>query len=420
MKLVKLFAVFKKSSIQSENYLKSFVAKINQEFTKSLPSASTSSRNEVENVESEDPDLEQLLLSDSENQQPDTEYSVQEFFPDSQVDEPPGLPKTPKPSPEKVQTPEKTPLMVKKLEKKHQIKIERIGSHSAITRLMQETAEKEPKEYSMDVDTSALYEDEEEQLDDDGHIFGEEIYDIMEIENEGTDNIYLDETGKQVLGDDESEFILVNFKSSNEDLEEKDQFVVEELYEDEQEETKTIAPQRKKHVNRMPREIIEKYAQSTENNQHICTKCVKVFSTRTNLIRHIQSHDGYKAYVCQLCNKGFTQSGSLKQHMYIHSGERPYKCQYCDRAFTQGKTLKFHLRRHTEEKPFICTVCNSAFRQRDGLKRHLKSRHNIELKYDRNNQLMDKVIGYVNVDNETESNTDTKTSESAAEENKKE
>lgn len=174
----------------------------------------------------------------------------------------------------------------------------------------------------MDVDSLGLFKQtvktpeqlytEEEQLDEDGNMF-EEIYDIMEIDNEGTDNIYLDETGKPVVADDDaSEFILVNFKSSNEDLTEKEQqFVVEELYE---EEAKQVAT-RKKHVTRMPREIIDKYAQSTENNQHICTKCVKVFSTRTNLIRHIQSHDGYKAYVCQICDKGFTQSGKASTYI---------------------------------------------------------------------------------------------------------
>lgn len=97
-----------------------------------------------------------------------------------------------------------------------------------------------------------------------------------------------------------------------------------------------------------------------------------------------------------MCKKGFTQSGSLKQHMYIHSGERPFKCNFCDKAFTQGKTLKFHMRRHMDEKPFECSECNCQFRQRDGLKRHLKSRHNIELKYERTNA-NEKIIAFVEI-----------------------
>lgn len=89
---------------------------------------------------------------------------------------------------------------------------------------------------------------------------------------------------------------------------------------------------------------------------------------------------------------------------FLISSYRPYKCNFCDRAFTQGKTLKFHLRRHTEEKPFVCNECNSTFRQRDGLKRHLKSRHNIELKFERNNQLSDRIVAFVNDNADTKSN----------------
>jgi Zinc finger, C2H2 type len=383
--------------LNSENYLKSFVVKINQEFNKSLPTINASQQNVSEHTD-DDGDIEQLLFDEQQFQSEPATSSSESYPPPA----PPSIPETkyqPKMFKQLTEKPADK-IVARKIEKPKQnlVKIEKISEQKSS---VVSESDDHHKEY-MEMDSSAMYNEDEEQLDDDGNIFGEEIYDIMEIDHEPTveENVYLDDSGKQILADDESEFILVNFKSSNEDLTDKDQFVVEELYDEDIKPDLKPTTTRKKHVNRMPREIIEKYAQSTENNQHICTKCVKVFSTRTNLIRHIQSHDGYKAYVCTICNKGFTQSGSLKQHLYIHSGERPYKCHFCDRAFTQGKTLKFHLRRHTEEKPFICTECSSAFRQRDGLKRHLKSRHNIELVYERNNQLDEKMLTFAETDQE--------------------
>ena len=150
----------------------------------------------------------------------------------------------------------------------------------------------------LNMDSSDLYvEDDEQHIEEDDNIFDDkEIYDIMEI-----DGNYVDEAGNTILessngemeeDDEGGEFILVNYKSSEDLSTDKDQqFIVEEMYSSQMIDEK---PLRKKHMKRMPKEIIERYAQSTDNNQHICTKCVKVFSTRTNLIRHIQSHDGNK------------------------------------------------------------------------------------------------------------------------------
>lgn len=103
--------------------------------------------------------------------------------------------------------------------------------------------------------------------------------------------------------------------------------------------------------------------------------------------------------------------------MYIHSGERPYRCNYCDKAFTQAKSLKFHLRRHMDEKPFACSECNSCFRQRDGLKRHLKTRHNIELKYERSGQNEEKIIAFVNITADEKEAAENKTMEIIEEDN---
>jgi hypothetical protein len=262
------------------------VLKINQEFKSKLPTVGSSQQTDSEQNEIEDPELEQLLFEEQQ----------ESVIANSSIQDANVSSKVLKTSPVK---PAKSQVYIRKVESQKQEKSE----YKAIVTATESQSDKD--EY-MEMETSALYteedENEEEQLDDDGNIFGEEIYDIMEVENEGSDNIYLEESGKQAL-DDDGEFILVDFKSSTEDLDGKvEQFMVEEVYE--KQDKKPSSGTRKKHVNRMPREIVEKYAQSTDTNQHICTKCMKVFSTRTNLIRHIQSHDGFKPYTCEICNKG--------------------------------------------------------------------------------------------------------------------
>ncbi|KAG5667469.1 hypothetical protein PVAND_015449 [Polypedilum vanderplanki] len=370
---LKLATAFKRQSVSSEDYLKNFVQKINQEFAKSLSNFSEGRQNINENAVNEDDQEIELLLQEEVANKVEV---AKEDENEKNKKNPPSL-----------------------------IRIEKVTDQIPTTTAITTTLNLNTELYSN--------EDEEQHLEEeDEAIFGDkEIYDIMEI-----DNNYVDEAGNTILtrdvdddeeDDDEAQFILLNYKSGDEFSGVKEErYIVEEIENDEKDDDK---PTRKKNMKRMPKELIEKYAQSTDNNQHMCKKCVKVFSTRTNLIRHIQSHDGNKPYVCNICNKGFTQSGSLKQHVYIHSGERPYKCKYCDRAFTQQKTLKFHLRRHLDEKPFLCQECNATFRQRDGLKRHLKARHNIELKYDRTNQMDEKIISFVNID---ESDEKSKRSES--------
>ncbi|XP_055523805.1 zinc finger and SCAN domain-containing protein 2-like [Wyeomyia smithii] len=116
-------------------------------------------------------------------------------------------------------------------------------------------------------------------------------------------------------------------------------------------------------------------AKAAPNGRFECTQCAKFFSTKTNLNRHLQAHDGNKPYVCPLCRKGFTQNGSLKQHMLIHQNIRPFVCSVCEQGFSQQKSLTFHMRRHTNEKPFVCPHCAFAFRQKDGLKRHMLVKH---------------------------------------------
>ncbi|XP_050328591.1 uncharacterized protein LOC126758378 [Bactrocera neohumeralis] len=112
----------------------------------------------------------------------------------------------------------------------------------------------------------------------------------------------------------------------------------------------------------------------------LCFKCNRDFSTKTNLTRHMATHEGNRPFQCNVCNKSFTQNVSLKQHMYTHTGEKPYQCEVCHRGFTQCKSLVFHIRRHTGDKPFPCEKCGALFRQKDGLKTHILKRHTIKSK----------------------------------------
>lgn len=282
-------ANFKKQSQESEKYLLKFLSKINLEFTQSL---SNLSRNQQQ-----DQDLEYLLQdetieSDTKSQEPQEIQHPEQKMSTTSF--------TLKEEPNKSTVKLSRSNSVTKINEKSPIKINEKPKAQQIVTIEKvlEPSTQHSVTAHLNMDSSDLYvEDDEQHIEEDDNIFDDkEIYDIMEI-----DGNYVDEAGNTILessngemeeDDEGGEFILVNYKSSEDLSTDKDQqFIVEEMYSSQMIDEK---PLRKKHMKRMPKEIIERYAQSTDNNQHICTKCVKVFSTRTNLIRHIQSHDGNK------------------------------------------------------------------------------------------------------------------------------
>ena len=76
--------------------------------------------------------------------------------------------------------------------------------------------------------------------------------------------------------------------------------------------------------------------------------CVKKFSLKGDLKRHMLTHTKVKPHECDICKKKFSQKSNLVQHFRIHLGEKPYGCAKCEKWFTKSSTRDNHLRTHKE------------------------------------------------------------------------
>ena len=123
-----------------------------------------------------------------------------------------------------------------------------------------------------------------------------------------------------------------------------------------------------------------------------CNKCLKVLSSKTNLLRHIRSvHHGLKPFQCDQCIKSFTQKSDLKRHLNLHTKQsskidnaalsstnnthphreqKLFKCVYCPKKFILITDLKDHLWLHNQEKPFACDVCPQRFIHKEHMLKH--------------------------------------------------
>jgi uncharacterized Zn-finger protein len=79
--------------------------------------------------------------------------------------------------------------------------------------------------------------------------------------------------------------------------------------------------------------------------------CVKAYSTKFNLKRHIETyHQKKKRHQCTICNNWFASKQNLIEHVFTHTGDKPFICSICKKAFRQNSQLTLHKRRHEYAK----------------------------------------------------------------------
>ena len=113
-----------------------------------------------------------------------------------------------------------------------------------------------------------------------------------------------------------------------------------------------------------------------------CNKCVKVFSTRSELHQHhevdhvrvkLAEVQGEK-YPCLRCNREFLSESMLVSHSRDHK-ENIYGCNECLWHFNTVAGLIKHCQDTHDNRHFACTTCREVFANNPDLCRHTQSHH---------------------------------------------
>lgn len=94
-----------------------------------------------------------------------------------------------------------------------------------------------------------------------------------------------------------------------------------------------------------------------------CNVCYKEISTRSTLLRHMETHDNNRQlkHECETCNKRFYTNENLKKHIKRHLGETKFSCDLCPKKFYVLSALGVHYKSSHKSQPLNCLECSAQF-----------------------------------------------------------
>lgn len=110
-----------------------------------------------------------------------------------------------------------------------------------------------------------------------------------------------------------------------------------------------------------------------KETKHQCEECGRVFTRKTVLDQHKNTHTGIKNFSCHICKSLFTRRSHLAIHMRIHENSKPYICEICSRGFRKSGDLARHRRIHFDDRNYPCSMCDKRFKRATDVTSHLRT-----------------------------------------------